>query len=97
MSNSPPKLHSINIAPDGTVRFIYDDTLRPILEGGVSTIQRASFLIQQTDGQWLANLEPVNGPILGPFPSRELAIEGERDWINTNWLRAPYPLLPCPL
>lgn len=97
MSNSKPRLHSINIAPDGTVRFIYDDTLKPVLEAGVSTIQRASFLIQQTDGQWLANLEPVNGPILGPFPTRELAIEGEQDWINTNWLPAPYPLSACPL
>jgi hypothetical protein len=97
MNNSTLKLHSINIAPDGTVRFIYDESLKRVIEAGVSTIQRASFLTQQTDGQWLANLEPVKGPILGPFATRDLAIEAERDWINHHWLPAPYPLLPCPL
>lgn len=97
MNNLTPKRHSINIAKDGTLRFIYDETLTPLLNTGAATVQRASFLTEQDDGQWIGNLAPVQGPTIGPFPTRALAIEAEREWIEQHWLSHPYPVLPCPL
>ena len=97
MNNPTPTRHSINIAKDGTLRFIYDETLSPLLTTGPATVQRASFLTEQENGEWMGNLAPVQGPTIGPFPTRALAIQAEREWIEKHWLPDPYPVLPCPL
>jgi len=37
--------------------------------------------------QWRVNLEPVNGPILpGTWKDRQLAIDAEIAWLETNFL-----------
>ena len=97
MNNPTPTRHSINIAKDGTLRFIYDETLSPLLTTGAANVQRASFLSEQENGEWMGNLAPVQGPTIGPFPTRALAIQAEREWIEKHWLPDPYPVLPCPL
>lgn len=97
MNNPTPTRHSINIAKDGTLRFIYDETLSLLLTTGAATVQRASFLTEQENGEWMGNLAPVQGPTIGPFPTRALAIQAEREWIEKHWLPDPYPVLPCPL
>jgi hypothetical protein len=37
--------------------------------------------------KWFANLEPVKGPVLGPFDTRVAAIEEEIKYINENLTR----------
>ena len=49
-------------------------------------IQRGSHVEPTDDGQWTADLSPVAGPVLGPFPSRSLALDAEREWLERNWL-----------
>jgi hypothetical protein len=39
-------------------------------------------------GQWLADLAPVSGPILGPFAQRSEALAAESDWLARHWLCA---------
>ncbi|MDI3467803.1 MAG: hypothetical protein OJF50_006624 [Nitrospira sp.] len=43
----------------------------------------------------MGHLLPIGGPLLGPYPTREGAVNAEREWITANWLPAPYPLLSC--
>lgn len=33
---------------------------------------------------WAADMAPSNGPVLGPFTSRALALAAEREWLRTE-------------
>ena len=43
-------------------------------------------LISHIDGreQWYADLTPVNGPVLGPFDSKQLGLDAEVAWLREN-------------
>ena len=75
----------ILIQPDGAMRYLYDETL-DLQELGQLHIERGSYVEPNTAGQWTANLSPVNGPLLGPFPNRSAALSAEHDWLNKHWL-----------
>jgi hypothetical protein len=77
------------IAPDGTLRFIYSDTLAKLFfsEGKVST-RRASH-VEPEGNRWVADLSPVGGPRLGPFDTRAEALTAERDWLLEHHI--PFP------
>jgi hypothetical protein len=72
------------IRPDGDAVAIYDETLdlRPL---GQLSIQRASRVEPEPDGNWTADLSPVGGPTMGPFRFRSSAIRAEISWL-TGWL-----------
>lgn len=80
----------INIKPNGTVEFIYDDHLAGLLRQGKATIERASHVevgdpVQGQDPlAWYASM--VNGPVLGPYSTRQAALDAEVEWINRNVL-----------
>ncbi len=73
------------IDPSGGVRCIYDELL-PLAELGRLSIQRGSHVEPDDAGQWTADLSPVGGPLLGPFETRSLALDAEREWLEQNWL-----------
>jgi hypothetical protein len=75
------------IQPDGMVRFVYDDALRGLLAIGWPTIRRASHVEPTPDGQWTADLGPMDGPMLGPFETRAAALDTERAWLEQHLLR----------
>jgi hypothetical protein len=75
----------ILVTPAGTIRCLYDESLDLHALGGVR-ISRGSHVEPTSDGQWTADLSPVSGPILGPFPSRSLALKAEHEWLETHWL-----------
>ena len=49
-------------------------------------IARGSHVEPTVDGQWTADLSPVNGPVLGPFRCRSDALVAERQWLEEHWL-----------
>jgi hypothetical protein len=73
------------IRPDGAVRFVYDDALRGLLALGSPTIRRASHAEPTPDGQWTADLDPMDGPVLGPFETRAAALGAERAWLEHDF------------
>jgi hypothetical protein len=73
------------IRPDGVVRFVYDDALRGLLALGQATIRRASRVEPTPDGQWTADLGPMDGPVLGPFETRAVALDTERAWLEHHF------------
>jgi len=73
------------ITPSGMVRCIYDETIE-LIELGTPEISRGSHVEPTTQGQWTADLSPVAGPLLGPFPQRSAALAAEHDWLKTHWL-----------
>ena len=77
---------SVTVRPDGTLEFIYADKLRPLMELGDTKIRRASHVEPTSDGKWEADLSPENGPILGPFETRQEALDAEVDWLKENVL-----------
>lgn len=78
---------------DGRVKFIYDDTLAKIAEEvGTLTVKRASHVEPVMTGkgvQWEADMSPVGGPKLGLYSTRELALQAETVWLETNGLPVP--------
>ena len=78
---------TINVAPDGTVRCLYTEAI-DLASLGPAEIRRASH-VEPTQGGWSADLTPVNGPVLGPFPLRSEALAAEVDWIERHVLGGP--------
>ena len=86
---------SITFDKDGTIRFIYDDKAAGVInEVGALTIKRASHvepvtLPYQAAPKWAADMGPCDGPLLGPFDTREDALEAERAWLLANNVPLP--------
>jgi hypothetical protein len=70
---------------DGQVRCIYGEAIELAALGPVE-IRRASHVEPTVDGQWLADLRPVDGPVLGPYPRRSEALVAEVEWLETHWV-----------
>ncbi len=77
---------SISVRADGTVVFIYDDDLLPLMDMGRPEIRRASCVEPAPHG-WTADLLPVGGPVLGPFRWRRDALAAEVVWLEEYHLQ----------
>jgi len=76
------------VDPQGNLRCLYTEVLD--LSGyGCPVITRASSVEPGPDGRWWADLKPVNGPCLGPYPRRSEALQAEQEWLESNWLMSP--------
>ena len=75
----------IVIQPDGVARAIYSEEI-DLRSLGRPRIVRARHVEPDTDGGWLADLGPVDGPVLGPFDSRSEALDAEDALLDANWL-----------
>ena len=78
----------IVISVDGVARCVYDEAIDIACLGNVS-IQRGSHVEPNEEGQWTADLSPVDGPVLGPFDARSEALAAEIAWLHEFWLQAP--------
>jgi len=77
------------IARDGTIRSVYaEDIDLGVL--GQPVITRASHVEPDQQGRWIADLSPVDGPVLGPFNQRSEALFAEQLWLASNWLLASH-------
>lgn len=78
------------IASDGTVRCLYGEAV-DLAKLGKLSIRRASHVEPDECGEWLADLSPTGGPVLGPFACRTAAIDAEWRWLEAHWLLAQRP------
>ena len=75
----------IVIEPSGNARCIYDETIS-LHQLGRIKIRRGSHVEPIQGGQWIADMKPTDGPILGPFSTRSQALAAERRWLEKHWL-----------
>ena len=73
------------IQVSGTVRCVFGEEI-DLGQLGQLSIRRGSHVEPTPDGQWTADLAPVQGPLLGPFPTRTAALNAEVTWLQENWL-----------
>lgn len=82
------KEYELVILPDGTIKFLYYDELKPLLSAGEdANVKRVSHVDPEMtpDGlKWFADLHPVKGPKLGPFDTRDEAIAAEIQWLSDH-------------
>ena len=64
----------------GDVRCIYGEEL-DLREIGKLQITRASHVEPDLDGNWFADMGPIDGPVLGPYGSRTEALGAERGFL----------------
>ncbi len=77
------------VAPDGSMRTVYADSAAPLLAAvGAVRISRASH-VEPGGGGWVADLSPVAGPSLGPFPTRAEALAAELSWLHSRDIPVP--------
>jgi hypothetical protein len=67
----------------GDVRCVYGEEF-DLRELGKLRITRASHVEPDQDGNWWADMGPVDGPALGPFRGRAEALHAERGWLLGN-------------
>ena len=70
---------------NGAIRCLYDEAV-DLGSLGTLTIRRGSHVEPDATGDWLADLAPVDGPVLGPFNRRSEALDAEREWLEQHWL-----------
>lgn len=75
----------ILILPDGTAKCLYGEEI-DLSALGQLEIRRGSHVEPTKDGRWTADLSVCDGPVLGPFPYRSMALEAERQWLEQHWL-----------
>lgn len=73
------------IQPGGAIRCLYGEEI-DLAALGRLRIERGSHVEPTPDGRWTADLEPVGGPVLGPYDARSEALRAERDWLLGHWL-----------
>ena len=77
---------SVFILSDGTVKFLYYDELKPLLDIGDVDVARASHVDPEktVDGlKWFADLSPSGQNVkLGPFETRAEAIKAEVEYLT---------------
>jgi hypothetical protein len=79
------------VEPGGRVRCLYGEAV-DLASLGVLSIRRASQVEPDGEGTWWADLTPLDGPRLGPFARRSLALAAEQAWLEQNWLEPPQTL-----
>jgi hypothetical protein len=76
------------VTSGGCVRFLHDDDLAEAMQVGRATTRRASH-VEPSQGGWIADLRPVNGPVLGPFARHDSALQAEAHWLRKNLTPVP--------
>lgn len=72
----------IVVLPDGSLQMIHDDDVSAqVFDASEATVRRASH-VEPECMAWIADLSPVDGPLLGPFPTRREALEAEVAWLR---------------
>ena len=69
----------------GNTRCIYNEAI-PLQQLGRIKIRRGSHVEPVSSGKWIADMKPVDGPVLGPFNVRSQALVAERRWLEKHWL-----------
>ena len=75
----------IVVRKNGNAHCIYGEAI-PVPTLGTIEIKRASHVEPDADGKWIADLNLINGPMLGPFEHRTEALNAEVAWLKDNWL-----------
>jgi hypothetical protein len=76
-------LIELMISTRALVTLIYTETIHLPSLGSVR-ISRASHVEPDAAGDWWVDLSPSQGPVLGPFPHRSIALQAEHDWLVQN-------------
>lgn len=72
---------ALSISPSGEVTFIYDDVHAGLMDEGEATTTRASH-VEPQGSEWIADMSPVDGPVLGPFRLRREALDAEVEYLK---------------
>jgi hypothetical protein len=75
------------VDPRGQIIGLYSEAI-DLARLGTLTIRRASQVEPDRNGQWHADLAPLDGPKLGPFDQRSQALKAEEAWIANVWMKA---------
>jgi hypothetical protein len=76
----------VTIDNSGTMRLVYTEALDLPAIGSLAITPHVSHVEPDENGQWWADLAPIQGPKLGPFARRSECVAAEVAWIEENAL-----------
>ena len=88
--NKQGKQLKLVVKNGGEINVIYDDALIGLMDGAEIEIKRASHVEPDWFGhecKWIADMRPVNGPILTGFTTRKEALDAEVQYINRHVIK----------
>ena len=77
-------------SPTGTFSEVYYDDLPDLKAEWKAAIKRAIY-VDVCEGGWVADMSILDGPQLGPYRSRQDALDAEVDWIEEMYFGAEQP------
>jgi hypothetical protein len=78
---------TVVITADGTARCLYSEEIDLGALGTPDAAPARASHVEPAGGwDWTADMGPVGGPRLGPFPSRSAALRAEADWLEAHRL-----------
>jgi len=73
----------IAFLPEGKAFMLYTEVI-DLSNLGSYSHRRASHVEPTENGSWRADLSPIGGPILGPYPKRSEALTAEVIWLEVH-------------
>jgi hypothetical protein len=77
--------HIIAISQEGVATFVWSDDLAKLKTEGECKIERVSNVEPNEQSEWMADMMLIGGPILGPFETRQEAIDAELRYIRERF------------
>lgn len=77
-------MYDLIIDCEGNLTTIYSDDIVDLLKEGNAVITRASTVEPDANGEWVADLAPINGPKLPACALRSEALAAEVRWLSDN-------------
>jgi hypothetical protein len=78
----------LRVESAGRVEALYAEAI-DLAALGELTIRRAGHVEPDAAGGWFADLSPLGGPRLGPYPKRSTALAAEQAWIHAHRFGPP--------
>ncbi len=83
-TNRASHVDSVNDLTDAARNWLWRNYTGP-----VTSTQVAMATVVYPKNKWFADLLPVDGPVLGPFDTREDGLAAERDWLHEHNIPVP--------
>lgn len=83
-TNRASRVDSVNDLTDAAREWLWEN-----YRGPVAPVRVGTAAVVYPKNKWFADLLPVDGPVLGPFDTREEGLAAEHEWLHEHDIPIP--------